>query len=109
MNLDTAFATYHDANPHVFKLFRKYALEARSRGFRYYGAKAIMELVRWEISTTTKDVDGFKINNNYTSRYARLLEQVDPSFVGFFRKRELKSERYRMDTAGQGELFGEVE
>ena len=37
------------------------------------------------------DRDGFKLNNNFTSRYARLIEREHPELRGFFRKRRLRA------------------
>jgi len=87
--LDTLFIKYHADNPAIFEHFKRFALQLRGRGFRHFGAKAIMERIRWEVALQTGR-DGFKINNNYTSRYARLLERKLPMFRGFFRKRALQ-------------------
>ena len=84
------FNEYHTKNPQVFKMFRRFAEEARASGLKHFGAKAVIERVRWE--TAISGSGSFKVNNNYTSRYARLLEIVDPSFKGFFRNRELRYE-----------------
>ena len=88
--LQRRFNTYHQENPNVYKLFKQFAIQSKYNGRRHFGAKAIMERVRWEVSIETKDAE-FKINNNYTSRYVRLLEKEDPSFIGFFQKRELRA------------------
>ncbi|MHC4158885.1 MAG: hypothetical protein ACYSSO_07375 [Planctomycetota bacterium] len=89
--LDAKFWIYHEENPHVFELFTKFAVMAKSAGYQYYSAKAIFERVRWQINIETKDPEGFKLNNNYTSRYARLLVDRRPAFNGFFRNRVLKT------------------
>ena len=89
-SLDEKFERYHRENPQVFELFRRFAFDAKRTG-RRIGAKAIMERIRWEMNLTTRDSEGFKINNNYTSRYVRLLEEKYPEFKGFFEKRELRS------------------
>jgi hypothetical protein len=34
--------------------------------------------------------DGFKVNNTYTSDYARLFEKDFPLYAGIFRKRLVK-------------------
>ena len=91
MSLESKFWTYHKANPQVFNLFKHFANEARSKGYAQYSAKAIFERVRWEVSVNTNDPEKFKMNNNYTSRYARLLITSDPSFADFFRNREMKT------------------
>jgi len=89
--LDERFAEYHARNPLVFKLFERFARTALQSGRTHYSAKAIMERVRWEISIKSQDDQGFKINNNYTSRYARLLATEYPEFKGFFHMRELRA------------------
>ena len=43
-----AFLHYHKANPQVWQAFERYALEAAKSGKKKYGAKSIMERVRWE-------------------------------------------------------------
>ena len=88
--LDQLFAEYHARNPQVFELFRKFSEQVRETGHKHFGAKAIMERIRWEVAIKTSESDGFKVNNNFTSRYVRLLERERPEFVGLFRKRKLK-------------------
>jgi len=43
------------------------------------------------MSIETQDPDGWKLNNNYTSRYARLVMDECPDLDGFFNTRELQS------------------
>jgi len=97
-NLDKKFEEYHAANPHVFDSFRKAAYKLKAAGREHFGAKCIMEYIRFQTAVSGADFDGFKINNNFTSRYVRLLEHEDPEFIGFFQKRAICSRH-------QGELF----
>lgn len=80
------FVDYHDLNPEVYALFKKYALELRESGVNRYGVKAIFERVRWHFAVEVKG-DKFKINNNYPSCYVRLLISEDPTFREFFSTR----------------------
>lgn len=89
--LDQKFWEYHQENPHVYELFKNFTRAARAAGYNNYSAKAIFERVRWHMSIETKDETGFKLNNNYTSRYARLMEQEHPEYAGFFHKRTMKT------------------
>jgi hypothetical protein len=89
-NMDDRFWEYHRANPHVFILFARFAMQVKHNGHDHYSAKAIFERVRWHFSVETTGED-FKLNNNYTSRYARLLAEEYPEFEGFFRNRELST------------------
>ena len=88
--IDERFRAFDRAHPGVFSLFREYAEQIRARGFNRYSADAILHRIRWWHHIERGDRD-FAINNNFSSRYARLLMEVDPSFVGFFEVRELRS------------------
>ncbi len=51
------------------------------------------EVLRWEwtIAGLPDDAEEWKLNNNYTSRYARLIMDENPLLVGLFELRELKA------------------
>jgi len=85
------FEEYHHENPRVFELVVRFARQARDAGHATYGIKSIWERVRWHMSIETQDPDGWKLNNNYTSRYARLVMDECPDLDGFFNTRELQS------------------
>lgn len=87
--LEEDFSRFHAANPHVYQALRQVALHAARRG-RKVGIKAIYERVRWEYQVeTSRQEDAYKLNNNYTSRYARLLMENEPDLAGFFETRRL--------------------
>lgn len=50
--------------------------------------KGVFEVLRWEWSISMTDPD-FKLNNIYTSRYARLLMQKHPELEDFFETRRI--------------------
>lgn len=81
---------FHKANPLVWKLFERYALEAINSGRRHYSARTIMERVRWHAEVTTKG-GSFKLNNNHVPYYARLFIQTHPEHADFFETRERKA------------------
>lgn len=85
------FLNFHYANPHVYNRLRALALEMKRQGIDKYSMKGLFEVLRWEHALkTTGDV--FKLNNNYTSLYARGLMQNEPQLEGFFALR--KAARY---------------
>jgi hypothetical protein len=92
--IDARFREFHAANPDVFTTLVALAREARAKGFKRYGVKSLFEVVRWH--RALKDgprEDSFKLNNVFTSRYARLLMDTYPDeFAGFFELRELRAE-----------------
>jgi hypothetical protein len=86
--IDVAFHAYDERNPDIYAMFKRFAYEALMSGHHHFGAKAVMERVRWETAVRAKG-GTFKINNDYTSRYARKLIAEKPEFDGFFRLRRL--------------------
>lgn len=86
MTLQQKFEEFDKGNPHVFQLFIKYALEAKRRGYDRFGAKAIIERMRWHLNIETTG-DYFLLNNNHTALYARKAMNTVPELKGFFHTR----------------------
>jgi len=89
-DLEAKFWEYHAENPHVYLAFKRAALELLGAGVQHYGAGAIFEYLRFETAVRASG-DTFKLNNNYRSRYSRLLAEEDARFVDFFEFRTLKT------------------
>ena len=79
------FLSFHADNPHVYVELTRMARQLASRGIKRYGIKALIEVLRWKsIKTTGED---YKINNNFTAYYARLIMEEEPDLDGFFKIR----------------------
>jgi len=90
--IDKKFMEYHKRNPQIFNKIVDYAMQLKVVGRLNYGMKAIVERVRWDYAIKAEvDMNDFKINNNFTSRYARLAETLYPELKGFFEVRSLDS------------------
>ncbi len=87
------FEQFHIDNPHIFNLIVEYTIKARNRGFMHYSINTVFEAIRWHMDVVTYDENSpqFKLNNNYRSRYVRLLEEHYPQFEGFYFTRQLKA------------------
>lgn len=85
------FNKYDRENPHIWEMFKKYAFEAKDKGFSKYSSKGIFEIIRWQ--TSIKGNDGFKANNTYTPDYSRKMIKEFPEFLGFFNLKTLKQKR----------------
>jgi len=83
------FLVFHSTYPKVYMLFEKYALQLIAAGHTKLGAKMIIERIRWEFATGSKDADGFKINNNHTCFYSRLFITNHPQYKDFFEFRKV--------------------
>ena len=87
---DTKFDQHHEKFPEVYEEFCKLAFAMINRGHKHYGAKGIMEVVRWHKSLQYSGRE-FKISNNHTSRYSRKFMKDFPEHAGFFKTKELRS------------------
>lgn len=81
---------FHQENPHVYELFKRFTLEAIKSGRAHYSVNAIFERIRWYTDIETKN-DPFKINNNHRPYYARMFMDQHPEHEGFFRIRRTPS------------------
>ncbi len=87
--LEASFWEFHRANPEVYSVIVRLAKEWRNNGGRRIGMKALFERARWEISMWTNG-DEFKLNNNHTAFYARMLMENEPELSGLFALRKQK-------------------
>jgi len=85
MNKKEKTLQHHRENIHLYKAFRKMALEKCTQR-KYYSAKAIIELIRWE----TKEASNgeFKINNNLAPLYTRIFVKEFPEYEEHFKVRK---------------------
>jgi hypothetical protein len=83
---EARFLAHVEANPDVYEALRRFALEAKRHGRRRLGMKALYERVRWYTQIESRG-EAFKLNNNWTAFYARLLMQNEPELAGFFETR----------------------
>lgn len=90
LSIEEQFQAFHSANPQVYELLRSLALQMVRAGRERIGAKMLWERLRWEYALATTG-DAYKLNNNLTSRYARLLMEREPVLAGAFETRELRS------------------
>lgn len=88
--IDQAFWDFHRENPQIYKKLVEMTERAKYSGRRKIGMKMLFEVIRWEHLVHTRS-DDFALNNNYTSRYVRLIEEKNPELANMFEKRTIKS------------------
>ena len=91
LQLDAEFDRFVSENPAVWNKFRLLATKIKAKGYSRWGAKSLWEVLSWEMALETNaSVPGPKLNNNFTSRFARKLMKENPEdFEGFFELRRL--------------------
>lgn len=75
----------------VYQECRQRAHALRGRGWRHFAIGAIWESVRYDRAIRVGPEDGYKLNDHYRSRMARLLMDTEPELAGFFETRELRA------------------
>lgn len=93
MSIDSDFLAFHQSNPHIYDELVRLAREARARGHQKLGIGMLWEVMRWnKFVMTTPTNDEFKLNNNFRSRYARIIMENEPELSSLFETRSLRSE-----------------
>ena len=87
------FDNFISANPQVWDLFIRFTLERISKGFKHYGAREVLQRIRWEVDSLEKG-SGYKLNNNYSPWLARKFHAEYPQHKDFFRMRDAAADKY---------------
>lgn len=87
------FNQFHFDNPQIYDFLLKLIEEQHKCGRIHCGIRTFYENLRWNVSLGNVKVNGqFKLNDNYTSRYVRLLIRANPQYRHMFRLRTLRTE-----------------
>lgn len=91
-SIQHAFERFDRANPWVAVELRRMALDLVAKGHRKIGIGMLFEVLRWRVMRSTTDTSSvFRLNNNYRSRYARMLMETEPALDGVFDTRKIHS------------------
>ena len=85
------FIEYHEENPRVYEAFSRFTFEAINAGRTYFSARAIYERMRW-FSRVEDTSEQFKLSDHPMPFYARLFENKNPEYRGFFRKHKCEAD-----------------
>ncbi len=91
-SIEQRFRTFHEANPSVYTELVDMARQLQARGYSRIGIELIWSAFRWnKMMRTTADEYGFKLNDHFRSRYARLIMANEPDLAEFFHTRTLRT------------------
>ena len=88
-SIQEKFESFHALNPWVYNAFVRITDDWLARGRGRIGIGMLTEILRWQYGRATVG-DEFRINNNYRSRYVRLLIAEHPEYADAFETRELR-------------------
>lgn len=91
-SINQRFLDFHAANPSVYTELCDMARQLKARGYHRIGIELIWSAFRWNrMMRTTADEYGFKLNDHFRSRYARLIMATEPDLADFFHTRVLRT------------------
>jgi len=94
MTITTRFLEFHQENPNVYRVLVRLARDwVAKTGRRKLAIKTLYERARWEIAMQTTDPE-YKINNNFTAFYARLIMAQEPDLAGIFDLRTSEADKW---------------
>lgn len=91
--IQETFLNFHAENPFVYSTLVRLAQEVKAKNKLKWSIKALWEVMRWELEVKTDSLSEFQLNNNFPSRYARLIMEQEPNLAGMFNIRLLGFER----------------
>jgi len=98
--IQESFIRYNEQNPKVFTLLVQQVDKAITKGKKRISVKTILGYIRWEIFLEIKqetlfDKKGekieYKIPDQFTSRYSRLLVEKYPYMKDYIEQRSIRS------------------
>ncbi len=90
--IEANFLDFHTANPWVYDALVHLARDLKRRGRHRLGIGMLFEVLRWQWFRTTADpTSEFRLNNNYRSRYARMIMAREADLSDIFETRVLTS------------------
>lgn len=92
LSIQERFDAFRAKNPHVEELLVREARNAVAQGWSRIGIDFLYHRLRWVYATKThRDPGEFRLNDHFTSRYARLLVEQHPELEGLFELRRLRT------------------
>lgn len=91
-SLDAKFWRFHKGHPEVYRQLVGMSREAVGAGRDRLAIGMLFEVIRWHRVIEPDSTEEFKLNNNYRSRYARLIMEQEPDLDGVFATRELSTD-----------------
>lgn len=85
------FYDWLKANGPIFEYFENCAIKIRENGTQHFGAKAIVEVMRYRTAVREIGDGKWKLNNNRTSDMAKLYLLLHPEHDGLFEVRGKKA------------------
>ncbi|MEU7640959.1 hypothetical protein AB0C11_33660 [Streptomyces sp. NPDC039016] len=89
--IQAQFEAFHRLNPWVLTALERLTTDYLGRGATRVGIGMLFEVLRWRYARATEGGE-FRLNNNFRSRYVRLLIERHPEWAPAFEVRALRTD-----------------
>ncbi|MDP9269309.1 MAG: hypothetical protein M3P27_13440 [Acidobacteriota bacterium] len=90
--IDVRFEQFNADHPEVYRLLVRFCRELKDAGRSHYSVDALFHRLRWYYHVEKRAEEPFKLNDHYTSRYARLISAQETDLANFFETRRLRAQ-----------------
>ncbi|WP_172387162.1 hypothetical protein [Streptomyces sp. MNP-20] len=91
VGIQQRFEAFHALNPWVLRALARLTGDCADKGFSRISIGMLFELLRYQYGAATRG-DEFALNNNFRSRYVRLLLTEHPEWAPLFEVRALRAD-----------------
>lgn len=92
ISIDAQFDAFRILNPWVEDALIHLTRDLQAAGHSKVGMKMLFEVLRWQWLRATRDPNSdFKLNNNFTARYARVIMAEHADLDGIYETRTLRT------------------
>ncbi|MCX5206706.1 hypothetical protein OG897_35545 [Streptomyces sp. NBC_00237] len=90
LSIQERFEAFHQLNPWILGKLEALTADCVKSGLKRVGIGMLFEVLRWQYGRATSG-DPWRLNNDYRSRYVRLLLELHPEWSALFETRGLRA------------------
>lgn len=88
VSIQERFEAFHQLNPWILRHLEALTADCVERGLKRIGIGMLFEVLRWQYGRATHG-EPWKLNNDFRSRYVRLLLELHPEWSSLFETRKI--------------------
>ncbi|ANP53666.1 hypothetical protein J2Z21_009351 [Streptomyces griseochromogenes] len=88
LSIQERFEAFHQLNPWILRHLEALTADCVERGLTRIGIGMLFEVLRWQYGIATQG-EPWKLNNDFRSRYVRLLLELHPEWSSLFETRKI--------------------
>ncbi|MEV0370637.1 hypothetical protein AB0I10_12525 [Streptomyces sp. NPDC050636] len=90
LSIQERFEAFHQLNPWILEQLEALTSDCVDRGLKRVGIGMLFEVLRWQYGRATYG-EPWRLNNDFRSRYARMLLELHPEWSSLFETRGLRT------------------